>query len=171
MPDLQSLKILQGLMPNSIQRKFTLKYGGILNLLRFPAKVEAVTTLAHLYDPPLRCFLFQDFLLAPTPEEFELYVNVPKNRKGPYMGMSQKVKTKDLDATLRISPEDLLSHYKEDRDAQDMPNPIIVSTEEVVRLKATIARLEQDKESLEHILYEVTYENNQISYDLEQKDK
>ncbi|KAI5435750.1 hypothetical protein KIW84_022251 [Lathyrus oleraceus] len=53
----------------------------------------------------------------------------------------------------------------------DMPNPITVSTNEVNRLKATIARLEQDKEILEHSLYDATYEKNQISYDLEQKDK
>ncbi|KAI5437290.1 hypothetical protein KIW84_023416 [Lathyrus oleraceus] len=53
----------------------------------------------------------------------------------------------------------------------DIPDSILVSIEEVDRLKATIARLEQDKESLEHILYDVTYKKNQISYDLEQKDK
>jgi hypothetical protein len=53
MPDLQSLNILQGLMRNSIQRKFTLKYGRILYLLRAPMKVEAVTALAQFYDPPL----------------------------------------------------------------------------------------------------------------------
>lgn len=52
-----------------------------------------------------------------------------------------------------------------------MPNPITISTEEVDRLKATIARLEKDTESLEHSLYDATYEKNQISYDLEQKDK
>lgn len=46
-----------------------------------------------------------------------------------------------------------------------------MSTEEVDRLKATISRLEHDKESLEHSLYDATYEKNQISYALEQKDK
>ncbi|KAI5421970.1 hypothetical protein KIW84_045427 [Lathyrus oleraceus] len=107
MPDLQNLKILQGLMPNSIQQKFTLKFGGILDLLRISVKVEAVTALAQIYDPPLRCFLFQYFLLAPTLEKFELYVNVPKNRKVPYMGMRQKIKPKDLVVTLGISQRTL----------------------------------------------------------------
>ncbi|KAI5424740.1 hypothetical protein KIW84_030796 [Lathyrus oleraceus] len=86
-PDLQSLRILQGLMPNSIQRKFTLKYGGILDLLRVPVKAEAVTALAQ---------------------------------KGPYMGMGQKINPKDLAMTLGISPEDLLLHYKEDKDVQGL---------------------------------------------------
>ncbi|KAI5393862.1 hypothetical protein KIW84_060819 [Lathyrus oleraceus] len=120
MPDLQSLKVLQGLMPNSIQRKFTLKYGGILDLVRVPVKVEAVAALAQFYDPPLQCFLFQDFFLDPTLEEFGLYVDTPKNRKGTYMGMGKKVKPKDLAMTLGISPEDLLSHYKEDMDIQGL---------------------------------------------------
>ncbi|KAI5396111.1 hypothetical protein KIW84_062346 [Lathyrus oleraceus] len=88
MPDLQSLKVLQGLMPNSIQRKFTLKYG--------------------------------DFLLAPKLEEFGLYLDIPKDRKGPYMGMGQKVNPKELVVTLVIPTEDLLSHYKEDRDIQGL---------------------------------------------------
>ncbi|XP_050875414.1 uncharacterized protein LOC127079045 [Lathyrus oleraceus] len=53
----------------------------------------------------------------------------------------------------------------------DMPNLITVSTKEVDRLKSNIARLEQYKESLEHNIYDATYEKTQISYDLEQKDK
>ncbi|KAI5401945.1 hypothetical protein KIW84_066419 [Lathyrus oleraceus] len=171
------------------------------------------------------------------------------------MGMGPKIKPKDLAMTLGISPEDLLSHYKQDRGTQGlrrsylegvaqrmdeekrskeddiedfilhggeasyiellrkvtqawekvhvkdnkpkrkdtsskesytprikeracllkmpfvivspyipyMSNPITMSTEEVDRLKATIARLEQDKEILEHSLYYATYEKNQIS--------
>ncbi|KAI5414043.1 hypothetical protein KIW84_058255 [Lathyrus oleraceus] len=47
----------------------------------------------------------------------------------------------------------------------DMPNPITMSTEEVGRLKL------QNKESLEHNLYDAAYEKNQISYNLELKDK
>ncbi|KAI5431579.1 hypothetical protein KIW84_035675 [Lathyrus oleraceus] len=53
----------------------------------------------------------------------------------------------------------------------DIPDPIPVSIEEVDSLKETIVRLEKDKESLEHSLYDTTYKNNQVSYDLEQRDK
>ena len=105
-------------MPNSIQIKFTFKYGRILDLLRVPVKVEAVTALAQFYDPPLKCFLFQDIMLAPTLEEFGLHLDIPKDRKGPYMGMGKKVNPKELAVTLGIPTEDLLSHYKEDKDIQ-----------------------------------------------------
>ncbi|KAI5443171.1 hypothetical protein KIW84_012002 [Lathyrus oleraceus] len=282
-------------MPNSIQRKFTLKYGRILDLLGVPVKLEVITALAQIYDPPLRCFLFQYFLLAPMPEEFGLYLDLLKDRKRPYMGMGQKVKPKELAMTLGILIEDLLSHYKEDRDIQGLKrsyfegvsrrmagaeiwgsyvnvlalimfgivpfsqslrqlghpiweNPkedeleefilhkgdtsykeffrkvtcvwekvhvkenklkrkdtsseesytpwvkervhliklpfvidptyisyildsIPVSIEEVDHLRATIFWLQQDKESLEHSLYDTTYKENQVSYDLEQRDK
>ncbi|KAI5435089.1 hypothetical protein KIW84_021788 [Lathyrus oleraceus] len=95
MPDLQSLKVLQGLMPNTIQRKFTLKYRRILDLLRIPVK-------------------------PPTLEEFGLYLDIPEDRKGPYMGMRQKVKPRELAMTLGIPIKDLLPHYKEDRDIQGL---------------------------------------------------
>lgn len=55
-----------------------------------------------------------------------------------------------------------------------LPNildPILVSIEEVDRLRETITRLEQDKGSLERNLYDTAYEKNQVSYDLEQRDK
>ena len=46
-----------------------------------------------------------------------------------------------------------------------------ISIEEVDRLKTAIAKLKQAKENLEYNLYDVTYEKNLVSYDLEQKDK
>ncbi|XP_050889218.1 uncharacterized protein LOC127094425 [Lathyrus oleraceus] len=108
MSDLESLKVLQGMMLNSIQRKFTLKYGRILDLLRILVKVKTVTSL------------FQYFLLAPMLEVFGLYLDIHKYRKGLYMGMGKKVKPKELAVTLGIPTEDLLSHYKEDRDIQGL---------------------------------------------------
>lgn len=48
---------------------------------------------------------------------------------------------------------------------------LLQTTEEVDHLKSIISRLEKDKEILEHSLYDATCEKNQISYDLEQKDR
>lgn len=53
----------------------------------------------------------------------------------------------------------------------DIPDPISVSIEEVDRLRAAIVRIKQDKEILEHSFYDTNYEKNQVSYDLEQRDK
>lgn len=53
----------------------------------------------------------------------------------------------------------------------DEPDISPISIEEVDRLKPAIAKLEKDKENLEYNLYDMTYEKNLVSYDLEQKDK
>lgn len=116
MPYVQSLKVFQDLIPNSIQRKFTLKYGRILYLLGVHVKVEAIISVTQFYDPPIRFLLFKKFQLAPTLEEFGLYLDLPKDRRGPYIGMGKKVKPKNLVMTLRIYPKYLLLHYKEDMD-------------------------------------------------------
>ncbi|CAK8570809.1 unnamed protein product [Lathyrus sativus] len=116
MSDVQSLEVLQDLIPGSIQKKFILKYGRILDLLGVPVKVEAITALAQFYDPLLRCFLFRDFQLVPTLEEFGMYHDFSKDIKGPYIGIGQKVKLKEMAMTLGISVEDLMLHYKEDKD-------------------------------------------------------
>lgn len=120
MCDTQSLKVLQGLMPNSIERKSTLKYGMIFDLLRILVKVEVNTPLAQFYYPSLRCTLFRDFLLALVLEEFWMYLDLPKDKNGPYIGMGQKVKPKDLAMTLGILVGDLVLHYKWDRDVQGL---------------------------------------------------
>lgn len=49
---------------------FTLKYGKIIHLLSVPVQKDAITALAQFYDPPVRSFLFRDFQLSPTLEEF-----------------------------------------------------------------------------------------------------
>lgn len=46
-----------------------------------------------------------------------------------------------------------------------------ISIEEVDRLKVAIAKLERNKESLEYSVYDMNYEKNLVSYDLEQRDK
>ncbi|KAI5383156.1 hypothetical protein KIW84_070532 [Lathyrus oleraceus] len=120
MLDVQSLKVFQDLMPNYVQRKFMLKYGRILDLLGVPVKVDAITALTPFYDSPLRCFLFKDFQLALMLEEFGLYLDLPEDRRGPYIGMGKKLKPKKLAMTLGISPEDLLLHYKEDNNIKGL---------------------------------------------------
>ena len=37
------------------------RYESLLSLLKVEAQAVVVTTLTQYYDPPLRCFTFQDF--------------------------------------------------------------------------------------------------------------
>jgi hypothetical protein len=96
---------------------FTFKYGKILDLLNVPVQVEAVTALAQFYDPPLRCFTFQDFQLAPTLEEFGQILGYPRKKLFPYKGMGQVPRLKDLALLLKIPVSNLNLHFKTEREA------------------------------------------------------
>lgn len=120
LPDTQSLKILRDRLPGTIQRKFFLRYGKILNLLKVAVQVEVITTLALFYDPLLRCFTFQDFKLAHALQEFGLILDPPRKKKGPYQGIGQIIKIEDLAMTLNIPIADLLLHFKIDREVQGL---------------------------------------------------
>lgn len=114
---MQSLDILKDRLTSTIQRKFILRYGNILDLLKFPIQVEVIIALAQFYDPPLTCFTFQDFQLAPTLEEFGKLLDPPRKKNGPYQGIGQFVKPEDLAMTLNIPIDDLLLHEKENRES------------------------------------------------------
>ncbi|RDY00942.1 hypothetical protein CR513_15789, partial [Mucuna pruriens] len=45
----------------------------------------ALSTLTQYYDPPLRCFTFQGFQLAPTLEEYERLIGIPYDKSPPYL--------------------------------------------------------------------------------------
>lgn len=84
------------------------------DLLKVLVQIEVITTLAHFYDPPLRCFSFQDFQLAPTHKEFEQILDFPKKKKDPCQGIWQVINPEDLVITLKILVSDLILHYRAD---------------------------------------------------------
>ncbi|RDY09937.1 hypothetical protein CR513_05626, partial [Mucuna pruriens] len=45
----------------------------------------ALSALTQYYDPPLRCFTFQGFQLAPTLEEYERLIGIPCDKSPPYL--------------------------------------------------------------------------------------
>jgi len=62
----------------SIQRAaFRRKNGNLLGLLKLDIEIDIVTALAQYYDSSMRCFLFQDFQLVPTIEEYEQILDLP----------------------------------------------------------------------------------------------
>ncbi|WJX71853.1 hypothetical protein P8452_55799 [Trifolium repens] len=117
LPDVKSLKTFNGQLPSMARDHFTFKYGKILDLLNIPVQVEAVTALAQFYDPPLRCFTFQDFQLAPTLEEFGQILDFSRKKLVPYKGIGQVPKLEDLALLLKIPASDLNLHFKTERDA------------------------------------------------------
>ncbi|KAK2428905.1 hypothetical protein QL285_027389 [Trifolium repens] len=143
LPDVESLKAFNSQLTSMARDHFTFKYGKILNLLNVPVQVEAVTALAQFYDPPLRCFTFQDFQLAPTLEEFGQILDSPKKKLVPYKGIGQVPKLEDLAVLLKVS--DLSLHFKTERDTLGFRRYYLEK-------KATKFANAQDWESLGEIL-------------------
>ena len=69
--DVTSLKELGRLMGPLQRQAFCKVYGKILDLTAAEVFTEAVVSLAQYYDQSLRCFMFGDFQIVPTVEEFE----------------------------------------------------------------------------------------------------
>ncbi|PNY04817.1 hypothetical protein L195_g001247 [Trifolium pratense] len=115
--DVKSMKTFSNYLTSMARDHLTLKYGRILDLLKIPVQVEAITALAQFYDPPLRCFTFQDFQLAPTLEEFGRILDSPKKKLKPYKGLGEVPRLEDLASLLKIQVSDLKAHFKKERDS------------------------------------------------------
>ncbi|WJX77329.1 hypothetical protein P8452_60649 [Trifolium repens] len=102
LPDLESLRDLSTKLTSISRSAFIFKYGNILDLLFTDVQFEALTALAQFYDPPMRCFLFQDFQLAPTLEEFERIIGIPLKGKGPFVEIGHPPTVKKLAEALNI---------------------------------------------------------------------
>ncbi|XP_050877603.1 uncharacterized protein LOC127081385 [Lathyrus oleraceus] len=107
---------------------FTLKYEKILHLLSIPVQKDVITVLAQFYDPTLRSFLFRDFQLAPTLEEFGRILDSPKQKKGPYRRLGQIPKPKELAEVLDIPVEDLTPKVKIWGKVQGIPQEYLEKT-------------------------------------------
>ncbi|XP_050875813.1 uncharacterized protein LOC127079479 [Lathyrus oleraceus] len=64
---------------------FKQAYGNLLRVLNTKEYSGLIFTFAQFYDPTLHCFTFQDFLLAPTLDEFAHLLQLPVKNQAPYM--------------------------------------------------------------------------------------
>jgi hypothetical protein len=110
LPDLETLRDLTTELTSISKSAFIFKYGNILDLLFTDVQVEALTALAQFYDPPMRCFLFQDFQLAPTLEEFERIIGIPPKGKGPFVEIGHPPAVKKLAEALNIGVPEFASN-------------------------------------------------------------
>src|SRR4051812_10753965 len=114
--DIKKLKIIKEKLPSSALDRVGIQYGNILDLLRVKVQEEAITALVQFYDPPLRCFTFQDFQLAPTLEEMDAMLGFSKIKKEFYTDVGKEVDFSDLGKALGISDTELKTNYKTDGD-------------------------------------------------------
>ena len=108
--DLSEIKMIKGKLSERALKMYTLQYGDTLDLTKVEVQMDAVSALIQFYDPPLRCFTFQDFQLAPALEEFDSILNFSKEKA--YVGIRQTVEVKALEKGSRIPYPELVQNYR-----------------------------------------------------------
>ncbi|KAI5440638.1 hypothetical protein KIW84_010207 [Lathyrus oleraceus] len=89
------------------RKSLNYKYGRILYHLSVLVQKESLTALAQFFDPTLRCFQFQDFQLAPAPEEFKKILETLKPTKGPFKMIWYHPTVEEMAYHLNIHDNDL----------------------------------------------------------------
>ncbi|XP_050914797.1 uncharacterized protein LOC127129703 [Lathyrus oleraceus] len=79
------LRKLNEFLTEDYRVAFKQAYGNLLGVLSTKEDSGLMFTFAQFYDPMLHCFTFQDFLLAPTLEEFSHLLQLPIKDQAPYM--------------------------------------------------------------------------------------
>ncbi|PNX68383.1 hypothetical protein L195_g056139 [Trifolium pratense] len=102
-PKVESLIALSNQMTTLSKGSFQVNYGLLLNLLHVKIDTVALTTLAQFYDPPLRCFTFQDFQLASTLEEFAKILGYNLKDQRPYLGLAEEPTLEAFAKALHLS--------------------------------------------------------------------
>lgn len=107
MPQVDSLRRLCGLLSSDLWSKFVKRYGKILSLLDIHVEVDALTALLQFYDPPMRCFNFQNFQLAPTLEEFGQILGYSLEKDKPYRYLGHYPSISKIAEILKVDKETL----------------------------------------------------------------
>jgi hypothetical protein len=87
-------------------------YGNLLGILNTEVNVTVVHTLVQFYDPPLRCFTFQDYQLAPTLEEYSHILGIRIKNQVPYICTKELPEYRELVEALHMGNEEIKLNLK-----------------------------------------------------------
>lgn len=87
--------------------EFKKSYGNLLGILNTEVNTIIMHTLLQLYDPPLRCFTFQDYKLAPTLEEYSHILGIGIKNRVPYVCTKELPKYQVLAEALHIGKKEV----------------------------------------------------------------
>lgn len=93
-------------------------YVNLLSPLSEKVNSVALLTLAYFCDPPMRCFRFQDFQLAPVLEQFERLVRILMKNKLPFMGMDESLKHEVIYDALLMDKKDVTYNLEAKRNTK-----------------------------------------------------
>lgn len=87
-------------------------YGNLLGVLNTEVKITIVHSLVQFYDPPLRCFTFQDYQLAPTLKEYSHILGIEIQDQVPFVHTKELPKSHHLDEVLHMEKKEVELNLK-----------------------------------------------------------
>ncbi|XP_050889377.1 uncharacterized protein LOC127094607 [Lathyrus oleraceus] len=87
-------------------------YGNLLGILNTDVNITVVHTLVQFYDPPLRCFTFQDYQLAPMLEEYSHILGIRIKNQVPYIRTKEFPEYRELAEALHMGKKEIELNLK-----------------------------------------------------------
>ncbi|XP_050897307.1 uncharacterized protein LOC127104147 [Lathyrus oleraceus] len=109
-PPLAVLRGLGACLDLTHKDAFKGTYGNLLGILN--TEVTAVHTLVQFYDPPFRCFTFQDYQLAPTLEEYSHIFGIRIKNQVPYIRTKELPEYRELAEALHMGNKEIELNLK-----------------------------------------------------------
>lgn len=112
---LSSLQQLYERSPLHNHLKFKEEYGRITGFVKGQMtkhQEKGVHTLLQFYDPPLRCFTFPDYQIAPTLEEYSNLLDISIKSQIPFYPTKEVPSSEEIAKALRLSKTDVENNLK-----------------------------------------------------------
>ncbi|RDX93511.1 hypothetical protein CR513_24218, partial [Mucuna pruriens] len=119
--NIQSLQRWGGQLKGQWRRAFEGKYGNLLSLVNIEVQPAALSTLTQYYDPPLRCFTFQGFQLAPIFEEYKRLIGIPYDKSPPYLFRGHYPSWASMAKLLKVPESEMLKLKKNRNGVEGIP--------------------------------------------------
>lgn len=111
-PKLDELRKLGAHLVDGHKDTFKKTYGNLLSIILTKEDTGLILTFAQFYDPTLHCFIFQNFLLDPTLEEFAHILRILIKDQVPYISLDDFPKSALIAQALHLKKEVVESNIR-----------------------------------------------------------
>ncbi|XP_050895197.1 uncharacterized protein LOC127101795 [Lathyrus oleraceus] len=111
-PPLAVLRGLGARLDLNHKDAFKEAYGNLLGILNTEVSITVVHTLVQFYDPPLSCFTFQDYQLAPTLEEYSHILGIRIKNQVPHILTKELPEYREIAEALHMGKKEIELNLK-----------------------------------------------------------
>ncbi|KAI5396191.1 hypothetical protein KIW84_062406 [Lathyrus oleraceus] len=108
-PDSKELRKLSSFVLDPLD--FKQRHGKLLSVLSADVVEGLPSVLVKFYDPLYRCFIFPDYQLVPTLEEYAHLLGIPVPNKVPFSGLEKIPRSHIIAEALHLKKSDIEAHW------------------------------------------------------------